>query len=39
MNVQNVPFLHDRYGGEIVLGFMTVLGLGMFMLFRKKDWL
>jgi magnesium transporter len=39
MNVVNIPFLHDRYGGEIVLGSMTVLGLGMFFLFRKKGWL
>jgi magnesium transporter len=39
MNVENVPFLHYKYGGELILGFMVVLGLGMFFLFRKKEWL
>lgn len=39
MNFDNLP-IRDVPGGDyIVLGGMLVLGLGMFFLFRKKDWL
>ncbi len=39
MNFDNIPGLHFPYGDAIVLGFMLILGFGMFVLFRKKDWL
>ncbi|GIP24142.1 MULTISPECIES: magnesium/cobalt transporter CorA [Paenibacillus] len=39
MNFTNMPELHSRYGYFIVLGIMAALGLGMFYIFRKKDWI
>ncbi|AWB43964.1 magnesium and cobalt transport protein CorA [Paenibacillus sp. CAA11] len=39
MNFDNMPELHTKYGYFIVIGIMTVMGLGMFYLFRKKDWI
>ncbi|GFN31650.1 magnesium/cobalt transporter CorA [Paenibacillus xylaniclasticus] len=39
MNFDFIPGLHMHYGSYILLGFMILLGLGMFYLFRKKDWL
>ncbi|WP_138494097.1 magnesium/cobalt transporter CorA [Paenibacillus pinistramenti] len=39
MNFDNMPEVHTEYGYFIVLGIMLALGLGMFYLFRKKDWI
>lgn len=39
MNFKNMPEINTEYGYFIVLGIMLVLGLGMFYLFRKKDWI
>lgn len=39
MNFTNMPELHSRYGYFIVLGFMFLLALGMYLYFKKKDWL
>lgn len=39
MNFDNMPELHTGYGYYVVLAIMLGLGLGMFYLFRKKDWL
>lgn len=40
MNFDNILGLHlTNHGDEIVLAFMGVLGIAMYVLFRKKDWL
>ncbi|CAH0117857.1 MULTISPECIES: magnesium/cobalt transporter CorA [unclassified Paenibacillus] len=39
MNFDNMPELHWNFSYYVVLGFMLTLGLGMFYIFRKKDWL
>ncbi len=39
MNFEYMPELTWRYGYFIVLGFMGVIGIGMFWLFKKKGWL
>ena len=39
MNFENIPGMHWEYGDITVLLFMVVVGLSMFFLFRKKDWL
>lgn len=39
MNFDNMPELHSRYGYFLVLGFMFFLALGMYFVFKKKDWL
>lgn len=39
MNFENLPGRNLPGGDWIVLGGMLFLGLGMFFLFRKKDWL
>ncbi|WP_438347269.1 magnesium/cobalt transporter CorA [Paenibacillus sp. FA6] len=39
MNFVNMPELDLKYGYYVVLGFMVVLGFGMFYMFRKKDWI
>lgn len=39
MNFDNMPELHSKYGYFIVLGIMAVLGLGMYFIFRKRDWI
>ncbi|GJM80980.1 hypothetical protein HMSSN139_34760 [Paenibacillus sp. HMSSN-139] len=39
MNFDHMPELHSRYGYFIVLGIMGVLGLGMYFIFRKRDWI
>ncbi|MFC0211515.1 magnesium/cobalt transporter CorA [Paenibacillus chartarius] len=39
MNVDNVPFMHVQYSGELIVGAMIVLGIAMFLLFKKKNWL
>jgi magnesium transporter len=39
MNFDYIPGMHFNYGSVILIVCMTVLGFGMFYLFRKKDWL
>lgn len=39
MNFDNILGLHVAHGDEIVLAFMGVLGVAMYILFRKKEWL
>ncbi|MEJ8306874.1 magnesium/cobalt transporter CorA [Saccharibacillus sacchari] len=39
MNFDHMPELHWTYGYPMVLGLMVVLGLTMYLLFRKKGWL
>ncbi|WP_029192157.1 magnesium/cobalt transporter CorA [Paenibacillus harenae] len=39
MNFDFIPGLHLRFGSYILLGIMLMLGIGMFITFRKKDWL
>lgn len=39
MNFDNILGLHVAHGDEIVLAFMGVLGIAMYVLFRKKEWL
>ncbi len=39
MNFDNIPELHMKYGYYLVLGMMLLVGLSMYVLFRKKDWL
>lgn len=38
MNFDNMPELHTRYGYFVVIGIMVALGISMFCIFRKKDW-
>ncbi|TVY07716.1 magnesium/cobalt transporter CorA [Paenibacillus cremeus] len=39
MNFEYVPGMHWHYGGVVALLSMVVVGVSMFILFRKKDWL
>lgn len=39
MNFDFIPGLHLRMGSYILLGIMLLLGIGMFFIFRKKEWL
>ncbi|KRF21493.1 magnesium/cobalt transporter CorA [Paenibacillus sp. Soil787] len=39
MNFDNILGLRVPHGDEIVLAFMAALGIGMYVLFRKKEWL
>lgn len=39
MNFDNMPGLHAPYGDVIIFAIMGVVGLFMFFLFKKKDWL
>ena len=39
MNFDYIPLLHENYGNFIVLSSMVVVGVSMFLLFRKKGWL
>ncbi|MDU0203212.1 MULTISPECIES: magnesium/cobalt transporter CorA [Paenibacillus] len=39
MNFDNILGLHVAHGDEFVLAFMGVLGIAMYILFRKKEWL
>lgn len=39
MNFDYVPGMHWHYGGVVALLFMVIVGVSMFILFRKKDWL
>ncbi|CAM4268604.1 magnesium/cobalt transporter CorA [Paenibacillus alkaliterrae] len=39
MNFDFIPGLHFRMGSYVLLGFMLLLGISMFFIFRKKEWL
>ncbi|MGQ8871351.1 magnesium/cobalt transporter CorA [Paenibacillus sp. TSA_86.1] len=39
MNFDNMPELHWKYSYYAVIGLMVTLGLTMFFIFRKKDWI
>ncbi|GAB1155941.1 MULTISPECIES: magnesium/cobalt transporter CorA [Paenibacillus] len=39
MNFNNMPELDWKYGYFVVIGLMVTLGLSMFFIFRKKDWI
>lgn len=39
MNFDVMPELHTPYGYYIVLGCMAAIGLTMFIIFKKKEWL
>jgi len=39
MNFDIIPGLHFKFGAYVVLGIMLVLGIGMYIIFRKKEWL
>lgn len=39
MNFDYIPLLGHHFGSVFILGFMFFIGLGMYFLFRKKDWL
>lgn len=38
MNFTNMPELEWRYGYFMILGVMLILGIGMYLWFRKKGW-
>ena len=38
MNFPNMPELQSRYGFEIVVGVMIILGLGAVIYFRRRGW-
>jgi magnesium transporter len=38
MNFDNMPELKWRYGYFMVLGFMVIVGVGMFLWFKRKGW-
>lgn len=39
MNFHNMPELESPYGYHMVIGFMILLGLGMYFIFKRKEWL
>ncbi|MFB6363114.1 magnesium/cobalt transporter CorA [Paenibacillus elgii] len=39
MNFQDIPGLKWEYGGVAAVVLLTLVGISMFVLFRKKDWL
>lgn len=39
MNFDFIPGLHVKAGSYFLLGFMLFLGISMFIIFRKKEWL
>ncbi|WP_027087803.1 magnesium/cobalt transporter CorA [Cohnella panacarvi] len=39
MNFDFIPGMHYHYGSIVLIVLMTFIGIGMFYLFRKKDWL
>ncbi|GGF97063.1 magnesium/cobalt transporter CorA [Paenibacillus abyssi] len=39
MNFDYIPGLHVHGASYVLLGFMLLVGFGMFYIFRKKDWL
>lgn len=39
MNFESIPGLHSQYGGLATVVILCIVGISMFVLFRKKDWL
>ena len=39
MNFDNMPELHFRYGYFVLLGVMFLVGLGLILWFKKREWL
>lgn len=39
MNFDYIPGMHFAYGSVVLIGCMVAIAVGMFYLFRKKDWL
>ncbi|MCR8659411.1 magnesium/cobalt transporter CorA [Paenibacillus endoradicis] len=39
MNFDTIPGIHFKYGAYVVLGIMITLGISMYIIFRKKEWL
>lgn len=39
MNFENIPELTWRYGYFVVVGVLTGISIGLFLLFRKYRWL
>lgn len=39
MNFKNMPELDMKYGYFMIIGIMATLGFGMFLIFKKKDWI
>src|SRR5690606_38032979 len=39
MNFDTIPGIHFKFGAYVVLGIMLVLGICMYIVFRKKEWL
>lgn len=39
MNFQHMPILQNEYGFLIVISFMIIIGFGMFILVKRKNWL
>lgn len=39
MNFENIPELHFRYGYPFVLGTVIIVCLGLYVNFRRRDWL
>ncbi|WP_282937086.1 magnesium/cobalt transporter CorA [Paenibacillus sp. RC67] len=39
MNFEHIPGIHWEYGGVAAVIFMFIIGISMFILFRKKNWL
>jgi magnesium transporter len=38
MNFENMPELNYRYGYFAAVGFMLMIGAGMFLWFKRKGW-
>ena len=39
MNFKNMPELGWRYGYPYALGLMLAISLGLFLMFKKRDWI
>lgn len=39
MNFDSIPGLHSEHGGFVTVVILCIVGVSMFVLFRKKDWL
>ena len=39
MNFDNIPGIHFKYGAFVLLAVMLLLGVCMYIIFRKKEWL
>lgn len=39
MNFDIIPGIHFKYGAYVTIGIMITLGISMYFIFRKKEWL